>query len=63
MTAQPFAPTRHEIAASTAGAQSVVLEPLSGEQAAQLGAAFAAIDPWARYPYPASLLETYFATQ
>jgi GNAT superfamily N-acetyltransferase len=63
MTSHPFAARRHEIASRTAGDQSLVLEPLSAEHAERLGAGFAAINPWARYPYPASLLEKYFATE
>lgn len=50
----PFAARRHEIGA-------LVIEPLDAREAPQLGAAFAAIDPWARYPYPASALEAYLA--
>ncbi len=37
------------------------LVPLDPQNAVDLGAAFAAISPWADYPYPASALAAYFA--
>jgi len=39
----------------------VRLAPLTRDQAGQLGSSFAAINPWATYPYPASALEAYLA--
>jgi diamine N-acetyltransferase len=39
----------------------VVLEPIAKATAATLGAGFAAIDPWARYPYQPALLAAYLA--
>lgn len=39
----------------------VTLVRLPVAEATDLGQAFAAIDPWASYPYPASALATYFA--
>ena len=50
-----------EIPASKAGALALVLTSVSSDAAEQLGRGFAAIDPWARYPYPASALTNYFA--
>jgi diamine N-acetyltransferase len=43
------------------GRPIISLSPISSDEAQTLGEAFAAIDPWARYPYPASALQTYFA--
>jgi len=61
--AAPFTAGRYELAAASASAPSLVAEPLPPEAAEQLGTAFAAIDPWARYPYPAAALAGYFAAQ
>ncbi len=47
-----------EVAEEPTGA--LVLTALPEGEAAQLGAAFAAIDPWASYGYPAAALATYF---
>jgi ribosomal protein S18 acetylase RimI-like enzyme len=41
----------------------VGIGPLDPGRAARLGEAFAAIDPWARYPYPASALAKYFVQE
>jgi GNAT superfamily N-acetyltransferase len=43
------------------GGRSVRLAPLNQAEARHLGPMFAAIDPWARYPYPASALVQYLA--
>ena len=51
-----------EVLSCAAGQPSLVLSPISETTAKHLGEAFAAIDPWARYPYPASTLTAYFAT-
>ena len=51
-----------EVLSCAAGQPSLVLSPISETAAKVLGDAFAAIDPWARYPYPASALTIYFAT-
>jgi diamine N-acetyltransferase len=45
------------------GEPVVTLSAVSDTAAKALGAGFAAIDPWARYPYPASALEAYFVAQ
>ena len=42
------------------GQPDIVLEPMTQDAAKILGKAFTEIDPWARYPYPASALEGYF---
>ncbi len=39
----------------------VTLVPLPASEATALGHTFAAIDPWASYPYPAAALATYFS--
>lgn len=39
----------------------VIIGPLDPRDAAHLGEAFAAIEPWVRYPYPPSALAGYFA--
>ena len=52
------------VLAAHAGGDAVLsLSGLTACEARDLGAGFAAIDPWAQYPYPASALETFFATQ
>jgi GNAT superfamily N-acetyltransferase len=43
-------------------ASDLSLERLAAEEADPLGAAFAAIDPWRSYPYPAADLARYFTT-
>jgi diamine N-acetyltransferase len=47
---------------STPGEPGITLEPISGDAAAALATAFADIDPWRRYPYPAGQIETYLTT-
>jgi diamine N-acetyltransferase len=44
------------------GQPALALTEITSEETATLGDAFAAIDPWARYPYPANALQSYFAT-
>jgi diamine N-acetyltransferase len=44
------------------GQPALALAPVTSAEAATLGEAFAAIDPWARYPYPANALQSYFTT-
>jgi GNAT superfamily N-acetyltransferase len=63
MSQELFALSRHQLADDPAGSRSLVIEPLKAEHAKRLGARFAAIDPWASYPYPASALQAYFAAE
>lgn len=55
----------HTVLGTTLGpdgaAADVTLVPLPVSEATSLGAAFAAIDPWASYPYPAAGLADYFS--
>lgn len=44
------------------GTPEIVLEPMTANDARVLGEAFAAIEPWSRYPLPASALEVYLGT-
>ena len=41
---------------------AIVLEAMTADGARVLGEGFAVIDPWARYPFPASALERYLGT-
>ena len=41
------------------GQPDIDLEPMTEDAAKILGKAFTEIDPWRRYPYPASALEAY----
>ena len=50
-----------KIEAGAPGAPALVLTSISADMADVLGRGFAAIDPWARYPYPAAALSKYFA--
>lgn len=50
-----------ELGRTNDGTLACTLAPFPAEKAALLGDAFAAIDPWASYPYPASALARYFA--
>ena len=66
MTAQVLPSGRSdpiEIAGGKQGEAPLVLVAIDQRQAGILGKGFAAIDPWARYPYPASALTKYFAEQ
>lgn len=60
MTDEPmprgFYPGTHDLG------HGVALAPLDAASAHHLGTAFAAMSPWADYPYPASALAAYFAT-
>jgi len=58
-TAKSTAPT-YEL--TVAGGASLLLSPLSEADAQRLGAAFAAIDPWAAYGYAAETLVKFLAT-
>ena len=42
-------------------ASRVTLEPMTAVAAKSIGSAFAAIDPWVSYPFPASGLTSYFS--
>lgn len=58
----PFAALRYEIALSDdPSAAPLIIEPLPPAQAPILGEAFAAMDPWAAYEFPASALTGYFS--
>jgi GNAT superfamily N-acetyltransferase len=55
-----FLAERYELGCCGSGEQ-LSLGRLEPGEAEALGAAFAAIDPWASYPYPAAALAAYFA--
>lgn len=61
LTPAPFALVRHQVGPSVA-LGALVLEPLDAALALELGQAFAAMDPWAAYPFPAAGLASYFAS-
>jgi diamine N-acetyltransferase len=61
MTDRPFGLSRYELPFEPASPWSLVIEPLGERDAEWLGANFAAIDPWASYPYPAAGLAAYLA--
>ncbi|MGQ0674145.1 MAG: GNAT family N-acetyltransferase [Hyphomicrobium sp.] len=56
-----FETTGVDIAVAGPNAPGISLAPLTEADCDRLGAAFAAIDPWARYPYPAKALSAYLA--
>lgn len=56
-----FALARHD-AGHAADGTALVLAPLQPSQASALAEAFAAMAPWAAYPYPAAALATYLAS-
>jgi diamine N-acetyltransferase len=56
-TPEPFAAARYEVDASER--DPLVIAPLPEREARDLGEAFAAIDPWATYAYPAAALVAY----
>lgn len=58
MTTKPFASEHYDLAHEVPG---LTLARLPVSEAARLGKAFAAIDPWRSYPYDAKHLEGYFA--
>ena len=60
LTAAPFALVGHD-AGQTSNGTALVLAPLDPSLASALAAAFAAMDPWAAYPYPADALAAYLA--
>ncbi|KAB2847536.1 MAG: GNAT family N-acetyltransferase [Hyphomicrobiaceae bacterium] len=57
-----FRLVRYELGTTRKGA-AIALEPLPARLAPFLAEGFAAIDPWAAYPYPPSGLETYFSAE
>lgn len=59
----PFASEHYELAAPEGCAEALVVASLPECEARRLGEAFAAIDPWAAYAYPASALAAYFGSQ
>lgn len=59
---RPFDQSHTDIGRAAHGLGHFTLAPLPAAEASRLGAAFAMMDPWARYPYPAQGLATYFAT-
>ena len=52
-----------DLSGPATGTAPLRLCKVGAQEARILGAGFAAIDPWARYPYPASALEGYFAAE
>jgi ribosomal protein S18 acetylase RimI-like enzyme len=61
MGAEAFSADRYELPLAEGGVLTV--HPLPASQAEPLATAFAAIDPWASYRYPASALAAYLAKQ
>lgn len=59
--ATSFAPACHVFGRTLDGAV-LTAEPLDAAAAPALGEAFAVIDPWAAYPYPAAALARYLAS-
>jgi len=59
----PFASERYELAVPGGCAEALVVASLPEREANRLGEAFAAIDPWAAYAYPATSLAAFFASQ
>ena len=57
----PFPAERRDLGLHQPSGATLALEPFPRREAERLGAAFAAIDPWARYPYPAPQLAAYLA--
>ena len=55
-----FSLVRHDLGTTRKGA-AIALAPLPVSLASILAERFAAIDPWAAYPYPPSGLEAYFS--
>ena len=53
---------RHDLGIARGG-EALALEPLPADIAPLLAREFAAIDPWAAYPYPPSGLEAYFSAK
>ena len=59
--AKPFHAERYQLRAAAPGLPALLLVPIARLAAGDLGRAFAGIDPWASYPYPADVLAAYFA--
>ena len=59
--ALPFRAESYEIRSTGPNRPAVRLRPVPSDMALDLGLAFATIDPWASYPYPAETLAAYFA--
>ena len=57
-----MSPTEPIAVTSTDGGRVISLHTMSADAAATLGQAFAAIDPWARYPFSVAALTAYLAT-
>lgn len=50
-------------AASAAGGATLALRPVARDDAGRLGAVFAEIEPWSRYPFTADALSAYLAAE
>lgn len=61
MSRPPFGLERHDLGCAGRDKAAIAVAPLAAEDADRLGTVFAAMDPWASYPYPASGLAAYFA--
>lgn len=59
----PFASERYELTLAGECAEALVVVPLPESEAQWLAEAFANIDPWASYAYPAQALAAYLAKQ
>jgi GNAT superfamily N-acetyltransferase len=59
----PFSAARYALEMSRDGAGVLAVSTLAEHEAQRLGEAFAAIDPWATYAYPASALAVYLGQQ
>jgi len=57
----PFTAQHYEVQPGAAGAAACLTAPLPESAAQALAEAFAAIDPWASYAYPARALAAYLA--
>lgn len=57
-----FSLDRHDLGQTRRGA-AISLLPMPADVAPSLAAQFAAIDPWAAYPYPPGLLADYFSAK
>lgn len=58
-----FSVERYTLELAEAPSEALIVTPLPEREAEALGAAFAAIDPWASYGYPASALSAYLGTR
>lgn len=59
----PSNPPNHEVSAGATLGPTLSLERFPTKESERFGSAFAVIEPWAKYPYPASLLAAYFARE